>query len=157
MGGQVVGYLGTPDERFDKRVGNPNGDGCTEWLGGKYRGGYGQFRWNGRSGRAHRFAYERVHGPIPEGLQLDHLCRNPSCVNPAHLEPVTNRENCLRGFGPSGVAAFAEVCRQGHPYDSENTYVHPKTGHRQCRACKRLAAQDRYYRMKELNGGKAPW
>lgn len=73
-------------------------DGCWEWTGAKTAAGYGQF--TRRKEYAHRHAYEDLVGPIPEGLVIDHLCRNPSCVNPDHLEPVTQRENIRRGTSP---------------------------------------------------------
>lgn len=75
--------------------------GCWEWLTGKDGNGYGVRRWKGRRLMAHRVMYEELVGSIPEGLQLDHLCRNTSCVNPLHLEPVTNQENTKRGLAPS--------------------------------------------------------
>ena len=69
---------------------------CWEWTGSNDRG-YGMFRLDGRTVRAHRWAWETLVGPIPRGLHLDHLCRNPPCVNPDHLEPVTQPENIRRG------------------------------------------------------------
>jgi hypothetical protein len=104
-----------------------NGD-CWEWTGPRDRDGYGKCSY-GR--RAHRLAYERLKGPIPEGLVIDHLCRNRACVNPAHLEPVTIAENNRRGIQPS---ASKTHCVNGHEYDPENTYLRPN-GHRDCRAC----------------------
>lgn len=80
---------------------------------------------------AHRWSYEFHVGPIPEGLDLDHLCRNRGCVNPDHLEPVTREENIRRAF------ATVTHCPSGHPYSDENTYVRPGTVHRKCRACAR--------------------
>lgn len=73
-------------------------DACWLWYGYTNRYGYGRFYWNGRSGFAHRFAYEHWVGPVPEGLELDHLCTVPACCNPSHLEPVTTQENTTRGF-----------------------------------------------------------
>lgn len=101
--------------------------------------GYGQFapRNKMRPLRAHRFAYELLVGPIPEGLELDHLCRVRHCVNPAHLEPVTHRENCLRGVGRSAINAVKTECANGHLYDAENTYI-DRAGSRHCRACRRI-------------------
>ena len=98
--------------------------------------GYGQF-WDGtRLVRAHRFAYEQIVGPIPDGLQLDHLCRVRSCVNPAHLEPVTCQVNLLRGTGASARNAIKTHCPQGHAYGDFNTYIRPE-GWRRCRECHR--------------------
>lgn len=73
------------------------GDGCWEWTGTKNQFGYGRLCRDGRRVVAHRWLYERLRGAVPAGLQMDHLCRNRSCVNPDHLEPVTQRENLRRG------------------------------------------------------------
>lgn len=107
---------------------------CWEWTGTRVRGGYGQF-WLGRSNRvyAHRWAYEFAVEQIPDGLTIDHLCRNPSCVNWLHLEPVTQRVNNLRGGTPTIVAHRADTCKRGHSlFDA---YVIPTTGSRQCLTC----------------------
>lgn len=84
---------------------------------------------------AHRWAYELVVGPIPVGLTIDHLCRNPACVRPSHLEVVTMLENNLRA--PTSVTAINSAkthCPKGHPYDESNTYLMPSGG-RDCRTC----------------------
>lgn len=125
----------TTEDRFWEKVEKAGPDECWGWTAATYHNGYGSF-WNGqRTMRAHRFAYERLVGPIPEGLQIDHLCRNPACVNPGHLEPVTRRENILRGEGITAQQARKTHCVHGHPFDEENTYVHPRG--RTCRACNR--------------------
>lgn len=72
---------------------------CWEWIGASHEAGYGRFNSAGRITPAHRWAYEHLVGPIGDGLHLDHLCRNPPCVNPDHLEPVTPKENTMRGYG----------------------------------------------------------
>jgi hypothetical protein len=112
----------------------PN-SGCYVFMGA-LRKGYGAI-WDGtRTREAHIVAYETLIGPVPDGLQLDHLCRVRSCWNPAHLEPVTCRVNLLRGVGVSAQAARATHCPYGHPYAGANLYVYPD-GHRGCRACNR--------------------
>lgn len=90
---------------------------------------------------AHRVAWELLVGPIPEDLELDHLCKNPRCVNPNHLEPVTHAENCRRGDGFGGRNAKKTECDAGHPLSGPNLYVDPK-GRRQCRACRAAQMKD---------------
>lgn len=116
-------------------------DGCWTWTGCLSADGYGNAKIAGRDVRVHRWAYESIGGKsIPDGLVLDHLCRNRACCNPEHLEPVTNRENVLRGIGFAAVNAAKTHCPQGHEYTPENTYV-SRRGQRKCRTCKR--ARDR--------------
>lgn len=91
----------------------PQGD-CWAWVAYKNKSGYGRVRLFGRLTLAHRAVYVLLVGPIPEGLTLDHLCRNPPCVNPAHLEPVTMRINALRGVGPTAINAAKVFCIRGH-------------------------------------------
>lgn len=119
----------TSFSRFVER----NENGCWLWLGAIMPNGYSTFR----GGYGHRFAFESFRFPIPEGLEPDHLCRVRHCVNPFHLEVVTHRENCLRGFGVSGINARKTHCPAGHPYDSENTHYTPSGG-RKCRICQRV-------------------
>ncbi|HEV2123202.1 MAG TPA: HNH endonuclease signature motif containing protein [Chloroflexota bacterium] len=86
--------------------------------------------------KAHRWAYEALVGPIPTGTELDHLCRNPACVRPDHLEPVTHAENIRRGYAAKPRPRWTTThCPRGHAYDEANSYIHPKTGLRSCRTC----------------------
>lgn len=128
--------------RFWDRVIKDN-DGCWLWMGALNHG-YGRFVVGGRSGKsmmAHRFSYEEKKGVIPDGLQLDHLCRNRKCVNPDHLEAVTQKENILRGISPSAQQARRKNCIRGHPFSGDNLYITP-SGKRQCKECRASAMKN---------------
>jgi hypothetical protein len=117
--------------------------GCWEWTAFINQYGYGQIYAHGKYGRqAHRIAFELIEGPIQDGLELDHLCRVRHCINPAHLEPVSHRENLIRipGYGTK------TCCPAGHEYTPENTYVLRSVRH--CRPCNRAAAKRLYDRKK---------
>ena len=127
--------LSDREKRFWSFV-DPNGQGCWLWHGRRGRATYGAFYFGGVSTPAHRVTFEMAFGPIPEGLQIDHLCRTPACVNPYHLDAVTRRENILRGIGKSAENARKTHCPKGHPYSGENLRVRKtKRGRRACRTC----------------------
>lgn len=112
-------------------------EGC--WLlTGKLRpDGYGVISRDGKQQLSHIVAYELTHGPIPDGLVIDHLCRNRSCVNPTHLEPVTQQENISRGKAGETRKRLAEEqthCKRGHPFSGDNLII--DKNQRICRACK---------------------
>ena len=117
-----------------------NEDGCWVWTGSVKKNGYGQFKYGGRQGKMmypHRVMYELMVGIIPSGLELDHLCRNKLCINPQHLEPVTHRENVLRGISPPALCATKTHCPHGHEYNQKNTYVRPDGKGKFCIVCSR--------------------
>jgi HNH endonuclease len=111
-------------------------DECWIWTGTKNRKGYGQSRFKGATISAHRLMYILVNGSIRKDLQVDHLCRNHSCVNPAHLEAVTQRVNTLRGIGHTAVNARKKVCLNGHRLSGDNVYLYK--GHRECKSCRAM-------------------
>lgn len=126
----------TSAEKFWGRVAK-HPDGCWEWAGPAYPNGYGQAHLNGRH-TAHRIAYEMTHGRVDDSLVIDHLCRNRLCVNPDHLEPVTQSENILRGDLPATNAGRSNstTCRKGrHPWTEANIFHNATTGKPQCRPC----------------------
>lgn len=118
---------------------------CWVWQGATTNG-YGRIRVAGVLLIVHRLVYELVVGPVPDGLDLDHLCRVRACCNPAHLEPVTRRENLLRGQGAT-ARAHADACHRGHPFDEANTRLERTHGGRytvrRCRRCDAAKARAR--------------
>jgi HNH endonuclease len=109
---------------------------CWLWTLFIGSGGYGKVKVGSIRDGSRRFAYLLEKGPIPTGLTIDHLCFNPPCCNPAHLEAVTQRVNTLRNSGPVAAEAARTHCPRGHAYDFFNTYLSP-SGHRECRECRR--------------------
>ena len=127
------------DRFWDKVDMTPCG-GCWEWGGSIAPSGYGRFWMDGKNRYAHRVAYVLTHGLIPDGLVIDHLCRNTACVNPTHLEPVTNTENLRRGV-PGGRSQTH--CKRGHELVDGNLYYWERNGKvsRKCRACTLMHAR----------------
>lgn len=123
--------------------------GCWLWTASRDSKGYAQIGRGGRGAgivRAHRAMYEALRGPCPVGLVADHKCRVRHCINPDHLEFVTNRENILRGTGFAARHAVKTHCPKGHEYTPENTSMY-KT-ERRCRECHRIVDRERYARKK---------
>ena len=110
---------------------------CWEWIAGKTGRGYGQFKTGHKNIPAHKYSYALLVGPVPEGKQLDHLCRNRACVCPDHLEIVTNRENVLRGSGVTAQNARKTHCLRNHPFDGDNLRISVRDGSRACKQCER--------------------
>lgn len=127
------------EQRFWAKVDRAS-SGCWNWTDKLDREGYGRLRDGGTIKAAHRFAYELLVGEIATGLVIDHLCRNRACVNPEHLEPVTDQVNILRGVSLSARRAAQTHCKRGHEFTTENTYLwtdrRGRTG-RICRTCRR--------------------
>ncbi|MFD8005725.1 HNH endonuclease [Streptomyces mirabilis] len=138
----------TPAERFAEKV-NTAGPlslirgvlgPCHLWDGSTNEKGYGTFWCDGRTVKAHRYAYEQANGPIPTGLEVDHRCRRRACVARGHLEAVTHRTNILRSTNHVAARAAVTHCPAGHPYDQANT-IRAKNGTRKCRTCKNVSAR----------------
>lgn len=124
----------TVEQRLERR--SEQRGSCRIWTGTLDYGGYGHLTLNYRTELVHRLSYETHVGPIPPGMQIDHLCRVRSCINPAHLEAVTARENQRRGESPVSINARKTHCVRGHELAGANLYVTPD-GRRQCRTCHR--------------------
>src|SRR5262245_49750392 len=119
-----------------------NGTPCWEWIRAKLPSGHARMDQNKM---AYRVLYERFVGPIPPGMDMDHLCRNPWCVNPIHVEPVTHKENCLRGISPPAMNAKKTHCPRGHELTGSNLLKRRKVG-RDCRKCNNARILANYYR-----------
>lgn len=142
--------LDLPD-RIVQKIRRNAATGCWEWIACRTATGYGRV-WDGhRSDWAHRVVFQLVRGPIPEGKVLDHLCRVHHCVNPFHLDPVTDLENTLRGDNPDVTRARHRAktfCKRDHPLFGANLYRHP-TGRRVCRKCRDIHKAD--YAARKIN------
>lgn len=128
-----------------QRLSQSTAQGCWVWTGSKTTRGYGMLKLERSRTKvmAHRYVWEVAVGPIPKGLVIDHLCRNPSCINPAHLEPVTQAENMRRGVNHTNDQRARTHCPRGHPLEGPNLYIQIRRGyaHRSCRICRRDAAR----------------
>lgn len=136
----MVRPTSNPHVRFEAKV--QRTEHCWLWKGAHDKAGYGLF-YSGarlltggqRNVYAHRWSWEQVNGPVPEGLVLDHICENPPCVRVEHLRLATQQENICRGVGASAVNARKKSCPQGHPYSPDNTFI--RSGARVCKKCSR--------------------
>lgn len=139
--------------RFERHVLPEPNSGCWLWTGYLTEKGYGRFnpQWKTSPLHAHRVSYELNKGPIPPGLVIDHLCRNPCCVNPDHLESVTQGENVRRGN--AGINHRIKThCTYGHPFSETNTRMAARPNGlraRVCRTCERMAGRRKYARKKQ--------
>lgn len=123
-------------ERFEQQFTPEPNSGCWLWVGALIPGGYGAIGNGGRTFMAHRVSYQLFVGSIPDGLHLDHKCRVKSCVNPAHLEPVTAKENAQRALPYKRFPKRKTHCPKGHPYSGENVFF--QKGYPVCRECSRM-------------------
>jgi hypothetical protein len=117
-------------------------NGCWLWQGFLNVHGYGRTKWEDRNWLVHRLVYELMEAPVPDGLFIDHLCRVRHCVNPGHMEVVTNRENVLRGETIPAAHLAKTHCHRGHEFNQENTYLFgPEMKWRQCKPCQKINAE----------------
>ena len=130
-------------QRFEDKVFYPDGPlGCWEWMGARNADGYGQLVFCGRWFKAHRFFYEVLVGAVPQGLEIDHLCRNRACVNPDHMETVTHQENIRRGDQINkGWERYKTHCPKGHAYTEDNLVKQGLSNKRKCKTCHREKAR----------------
>lgn len=141
-----AGYYPRPSavQRFERLYTPEPNSGCWLWTGGTTTAGYGIFLKDGKSTTAHRASYELFVGEIPEGFDVDHLCRVRCCVNPDHLEAVTRKENLIRSPNTfSSIHSKKTHCPRGHPYEGDNLYLNPANGDRQCVTCRTFHGKNR--------------
>lgn len=153
--GPPVGYIKKPllDRLREKIEKLP--DGCWRWTAALDKAGYGRIGVDGRRGKteyAHRITFKIHHGDIPDGTELDHLCRNRWCVNPDHLEAVTHKVNMYRGAAPAIQIMHAGKCKRGHDRTIENSYVYP-SGRMICQICRRERRKGKIEARKANNNG----
>lgn len=168
-----MGYLTslTPEERFFRKVNRDSSvfpdqsdplvtaepTNCWMWEGGYNSNGYP--RYHSRKGLGtipYRISWTLLEGEIPAGYHLDHLCRNPGCVRPSHLEPVAPRTNAIRSSNPTGINHRKTHCSRGHEFSEENTIWDSK-GHRRCRICSRMANTEWARKKREKERGGNTW
>lgn len=143
-------------EKMRERIRVDPETGCHEWIAGRSSSGYGQVWRDGRNHGVHRVAWELARGPIPEGLHIDHLCRNPCCCNPDHLEPVTPRENILRSpVAAPALNAVKTHCPDGHELSGDNLDTYSlRHGRRACRECMRARCRAWHHRNRDARIAK---
>lgn len=141
-----------PIERFLDFLSPEPNTGCWLWLGALNPEGYGVFGTGMRRPKtmlAHRWGYEYFVDPIPDGMQLDHICRVRCCVNPRHLRPVTSREN---SYAPGSLHNWSKThCPKGHPYSEANTYIRQTRRERRCRKCHAELELQHYHERKQAS------
>ena len=146
----------TKDISYKERVfllSSHEGD-CWIWQAYINPRGYGMMGYKGQARLSHRVAYLEYIGPIPDGKELDHLCRNTACVNPYHMEPVTHAENVKRGIHCGKANRQKTRCKYGHEYDQENTYNRPDGKGRDCKKCMDSREAKRLPRVYAIQGRK---
>ncbi len=124
--------------RFDKKI--ARGKSCWNWIGATQSRGYGHMILRGKTKLAHRISYEHYVGKIPEGLTIDHICRNTLCVNPEHLQPKTQKDNNLCGISPTAINGRKKTCVNGHELSGKNIKVQVKKDgtRRRCLLCEKI-------------------